>query len=339
MSRENSYVNKHDNSTLLSLHSSEVNFGLLLLSISLFCLGTWPTVMRLCSLESDSNDYNNNNIISEQNEEHRNYSNQRQSPGIFGKLSYIKTKFGQNRHPCHVYLDYAISYVLFSTLILPLTFLVITSISKATATNPDTDNNFYNVDQVYSQVDQESNMIETQITESKIFMWDQLPLIVIAMIGGSLLAIGNMTMQWSTSVYHAPLTTVLALQGSTCVVVGTYWNYLLQPEKIAEPSLLIKGVILFLCAILFSITAQRIYVLQSNKRDDMVDDKHSPTSIIKESDSKIEDYESDYFKAYQRYNSEGGISLHQYPNLKQPISSSTLITNESEFMHQTPMTS
>lgn len=95
----------------------------------------------------------------------------------------------------------------------------------------------------------------------------QIPLVLIAMLGGSLLAIGNITMQWSTTVFYAPLTTVLALQGSMCVLLGTYLNYLLEPEKTGKPSWLMYGVLTFVCAIGLSTIAQRLYVIEKGEKE------------------------------------------------------------------------
>lgn len=84
-------------------------------------------------------------------------------------------------------------------------------------------------------------------------------LIGVAMIGGTLLAFGNLAMQWSVVVFGAPLTTVLAIQASLTVVLGTSLNYLLQPSMTARPSLLFCGIVSFLLAIGLATCAQTSY--------------------------------------------------------------------------------
>mmetsp|Transcript_13895 Transcript_13895/g.16131 ORF Transcript_13895/g.16131 Transcript_13895/m.16131 type:complete len:362 (+) Transcript_13895:321-1406(+) len=134
--------------------------------------------------------------------------------------NYIRS---QGRHPCHVYLDYAFCYVISS--IIPLIIQL----------------QIPNNNQKYSD------------------LFSRPMLVVFAMVGGSLLSFANIAMQWSTSVFHAPLTTVVALQSSLCVVLGTSTNYFLQPDKTDRPDLLRNGVISFLVAILSASRAQTWY--------------------------------------------------------------------------------
>lgn len=83
-----------------------------------------------------------------------------------------------------------------------------------------------------------------------------LNLLFVSMTGGSLLSLGNLSLQWATSHYKASLTTVLAIQASMTVVLGTSVNYLLQPEKNPRPSFLVWGVMSFGLAILAATMVQ-----------------------------------------------------------------------------------
>ena len=64
--------------------------------------------------------------------------------------------------------------------------------------------------------------------------------------GGCLLMLGNLSMQRSL-LLGVPLSIVLPLQGSLCVVLGTSVNYVLQPAR-SEPTILFCGVAAFLAA-------------------------------------------------------------------------------------------
>ena len=128
---------------------------------------------------------------------------------------------------CHVYLDYSISYVLTSSIPIIISLLI------QSTTKQDRDSSFL--------------------------------LVLVAMVGGTLLSCGNLAMTWAVSVFGAPLTTVLAIQASLTVVLGTSLNYLLEPSKTARPSLLAYGVVAFLGAILLATYAQTLYMM--NHRD------------------------------------------------------------------------
>jgi hypothetical protein len=56
-----------------------------------------------------------------------------------------------------------------------------------------------------------------------------MPLVAVAMVGGALLSLGNLSFQWATAVYQASLTFVLAIQASMTIVLGTGINYALEP--------------------------------------------------------------------------------------------------------------
>jgi hypothetical protein len=93
-----------------------------------------------------------------------------------------------------------------------------------------------------------------------------LSLILVAMVGGALLSLGNLSMQWATSVFGAPLTTVLAMQASLTVVIGTSINYALEPQRTARPDLLGCGVVVFLTAIVLATRAQTLYLGRNKNR-------------------------------------------------------------------------
>jgi hypothetical protein len=86
-----------------------------------------------------------------------------------------------------------------------------------------------------------------------------LTLIVFALVGGCLLSLGNMSMQWATTIFGAPLTTVVAIQASLTVLLGTSINYCLQPEMTERPDLLLAGVFVFLAAIGLATRAHLLY--------------------------------------------------------------------------------
>ena len=148
--------------------------------------------------------------------------------GCFRRLRRVAGRYAQSRHPCHAYLDYAIAYVAFSSTVpILLSHLI-----------PNEEESEYGAD---------------------ISGLQQVPLILSAIVGGSLLSLGNMSTQWATTVYASPLTTVLALQASLTVVLGTSINYKLEPSKTARPNLLAWGVVLFLVAIGLSVMAHHLY--------------------------------------------------------------------------------
>ena len=105
------------------------------------------------------------------------------------------------------------------------------------------------------------------------------PLILSAMLGGAALSFGNISFQWATAVYGAPLTTVLAMQASLTVILGTSINYLLEPEMTARPDLLLTGVGVFLVAIGLATRAQNVYLQQQRQRlvDDMMENSSRMT--------------------------------------------------------------
>ena len=84
-------------------------------------------------------------------------------------------------------------------------------------------------------------------------------LVAIAMLGGGLLSFGNLSLQWSTTVFGAPLTTVVAVQASLTVILGTSINYFLEPEKTDHVELLLGGVLVFLIAIGLAARAHLLY--------------------------------------------------------------------------------
>eukprot|EP00536_Pseudo-nitzschia_multiseries_P000021 jgi/Psemu1/299816/fgenesh1_kg.2_\ len=138
-----------------------------------------------------------------------------------------KTKRRNQRDVRFVYLDYAFSYVISSWF--PL--LVEKVIFRSNDSNINTEN-------------------DSDININDNFFMERLLWIGFASMGGVLLSIGNLTLQWATSVYKAPLTTIVAIQASLTVLVGTSLNALLEHlSKTPRPLWLFVGVLLFLVAI------------------------------------------------------------------------------------------
>jgi len=174
----------------------ETKLGILVLLASLFCLGTWPALLRLCSIVVVPSINNTTKI----------------------------------RNLCHVYMDYGTAYFAVSCLPLLLALWLQPSLAD------------------------DSNDGENAAASLS------LPLILTACIGGSLLSCGNLSMQWATAVHHAPLTTVLSLQASMTVVLGTALNYLLESGAMTpHPHCLWAGVVVFLLAIGLAARAQVLY--------------------------------------------------------------------------------
>ena len=89
-------------------------------------------------------------------------------------------------------------------------------------------------------------------------------LVAAATLGGTLLALGNLSYQWATAVGNQPVTTVLCVQGSLTVVLGAGVNYGLEPEMTTRPEYLAAGVVVFLLAIALATRAQ---VLQQKQKE------------------------------------------------------------------------
>lgn len=140
----------------------------------------------------------------------------------------------------YVYFDYAATYVFVSTvpLLLAMCFIM----------NSKTNNNV--------------NEDEEDVPA----LWSSAPLVGAALLGGFWLALGNLSFQWATAVYGAPLTTVLCIQGSLTVLLGTLVNYWLEPEMTARPLLLVLGVVVFLGAIFLAAQAQTLYLQCERER-------------------------------------------------------------------------
>jgi len=139
------------------------------------------------------------------------------------------------RNLCHVYMDYSVTYFVVSCL--PLLLAI------ALARN-----------QQEKQQDHDTVILSSPL------------LILTACIGGSLLSTGNLSMQWATAIYGAPLTTVLALQASMTVVLGTTLNYWIEPDQTPHPRQLWAGVGVFLAAILLATRAQMVYAAQRQQQ-------------------------------------------------------------------------
>ena len=191
-------------STSASLDPSEA-LGIGILLVSLFCLGTWPALLRLSSYDGA-----------------RGAAESSASDSLSCCYCFQITPL--NRHPCHAYIDYGCMYALASVVPILMELLM-------KKQNADDDKHYFVL----------------------------LPLVLVSMLGGTLLSVGNMCMQWSTAVYGCSLTTVLALQASLTVVIGTSTNYFLQPERTSHFEYLFLGVLLFLLAIGLAARAQVWY--------------------------------------------------------------------------------
>jgi Ureide permease len=91
-------------------------------------------------------------------------------------------------------------------------------------------------------------------------------LVWFAIVGGMLLSVGNMTLQWAITVFGASLTIKVAIQASLTVMLGTSINYVLQPSKTSRPEFLGLGVVLFVAAILIATRAHVLYARQWNQQ-------------------------------------------------------------------------
>mmetsp|Transcript_26801 Transcript_26801/g.58131 ORF Transcript_26801/g.58131 Transcript_26801/m.58131 type:complete len:541 (+) Transcript_26801:350-1972(+) len=236
--------------------------GILLLLLSLVCLGTWPAILRLCTYAAAAADgdtrTSSRSTRSTYDSKERSvvddYEYEHHSPPCLRKLV---NQYAQRRHPCHAYIDYATAYVIFSaTVPILLSYLIDELDTTSTSSSGD---NTSNGDDININDDDGEQDTTTSSSSNHQAVFHQLPLVVVASVGGSLLSLGNISTQWATTVFRAPLTTVLALQASLTVVVGTTINYHLEPSKTARPDLLAGGVGLFLLAIGLSVVAQNMY--------------------------------------------------------------------------------
>lgn len=254
--------------------------GFILLLGSLFCLGTWPALLRLASLYHHNHDNATTNDRQQKKQSHLSPQHQ-QNNATTTTMTTTEPMHGQsvdndntiiNQHniastttaknnsipsresssslsisssiqsiqfACYNYIDYSTSYVIIS--IIPFVLYHIT--------------HHYHNDSNEQQEEQEFSF----------FM--SFPLVITSMFGGMLLSLGNLSMQWSTCIYNAPLTTVLAIQSSLCVVFGTTINYYLEPYKTNHASLLLYGVIMFLFAIILATITQYQYIQQQQQND------------------------------------------------------------------------
>lgn len=105
------------------------------------------------------------------------------------------------------------------------------------------------------------------------------PIIFIAMLGGALLSIGNLSFQWATAVFGAPLTTVLSLQASITVVLGTSINYWIDPSFTSRPGMLFGGVVVFLVAICFAALAQIKYAQERDAENPPTEEGYQATEL------------------------------------------------------------
>ena len=226
--------------------------GVFLLLLSLICLGTWPALLRLCTYNASSSSSSSSSSVEEEEETSTNTNTGNHQRNCVRRLA---DRCSQCRHPCHAYIDYAAAYVVFSSTVPILLSYFIGS---------DYDNGD---DRSESNV-MNDNDADVEISSSN-NSWDatlkMLPLILTASAGGSLLSLGNISTQWSTTIYASPLTTVLALQASLTVVLGTTINYFLEPSKTARPDRLASGVAFFMVAIGLSVASHTMYSYDKKK--------------------------------------------------------------------------
>ena len=72
---------------------SSTILGIVLLLLSMTCLGTWPALLRLCTSKRPFED-----------------------PASVAICCGWTARTGTDRHPCHAYIDYSTTYILTSTL-------------------------------------------------------------------------------------------------------------------------------------------------------------------------------------------------------------------------------
>ena len=225
---------------MVEISLSDSTLGISLLILSLFCLGTWPALLRLSSFSPASTVHqrwtngpdNYEAIASPLSNTEPSSTSQADDP-----LSIDFTHLALPRNVCHIYMDYSFAYLVTSS----LPYLLITLSRPIRGVSEDVGS----------------------------MSWS---LIMVALLGGALLSCGNLSLQWATSVYHASLTIVLALQASMTVCLGTGVNFLLQPSRTPRPEWLIAAVTCFLVAIAFAVRAQLVYHPSTQVGDDQDDD-------------------------------------------------------------------
>ena len=217
--------------------------GLLLLGFSLWCLGTWPALLRVCSYDEKRGvpclAHKQDDVASVS-------SSASSSTGSFFRARHMSSLLQQTRglrNICHVYMDFATAYFLLSSLPLLLTMIL--------------GNRTSNQDEAAAAGGSSSNHVGGRLWFGLNNDNDMsLGLMVVAMVGGSLLSVGNLSLQWATSMYGTSLAVTLAIQASLTVVLGTFINYALEPSKTNRPLWLVAGVLAFLLAIVLAALAQ-----------------------------------------------------------------------------------
>ncbi|CAB9529275.1 Ureide permease [Seminavis robusta] len=223
--------------------SNREDVGIVLLLMSLVCLGTWPALLRLASEEDPSSLLPRSENEEEEHQESSvlyvttssiGYSS---LPPVVGAATtnhshHIASTTNNDDNPgapayhletvCHAYLDYATAYFLVSS----VPFLI------------------------------------TVVRNTSVLSMPPLPLVATAMLGGTLLSWGNLSFQWATAVYKASLTFVLAIQASMTIVLGTGINYGLEPHMTKRPQWLFAGMTCFLLAIVMAVQSQLAWMQQ-----------------------------------------------------------------------------
>jgi hypothetical protein len=155
------------------------------------------------------------------------------------------------------------------------------------------------------------SLFETDVSQQR-----KHPIIAVAMLGGSLLSFGNLSFQWATVVFGAPLTTVLSLQASLTVILGTSINYWIDPSLTSRPSMLFGGVVIFLVAISFATLAQTLYVQECDYAIWLVDDRFTETELeeMEQHEVRAPSFggEDDGVVVAEQYNFAGASSERQW---------------------------
>jgi len=185
-----------------------------------------------------------------------------------------QTRRRKQRDIRFVYLDYAFSYLISSWI--PL--LVETVVSRWNDSNTRSETGF-------------------DINNKKVL--DLLLWIGFASLGGVLLSIGNLTLQWATTVYKAPLTTIVAIQASLTVLLGTSLNALLEHlSNTPRPTWLFIGILFFLMAIGTATLAHQTY--SSLSLTSFTNDISNPEISESTEESSLDDFESEFRNCMSR---------------------------------------
>ncbi|KAL7576747.1 hypothetical protein ACA910_005663 [Epithemia clementina (nom. ined.)] len=232
---------------------SEV-LGLVFLIFSLWCLGTWPALLRLCSFDDKNWHFSASSRQQQQEQQTSYFSNPRRRHSPLYTVGL--------RNICHVYMDYATAYFLVSSV--PLLLAMMIGADDAA-----------NEELAELEEEEEVGFFRDAGTSPR--------LILVAMMGGTLLSLGNLSLQWATTIYGASLTVTLAIQASLTVLLGTFLNYALEPSQTSHPIWLVGGVFFFLLAIALAAMAQCLHsnLVSGLSRESTADRELLPEHVLK----------------------------------------------------------